>query len=154
MLSGYFSATLTTCIFIAVLLNLAHPRLKSASVFGAGILLVCVIMLPLVDIISDFDINDSLDKLINDMQYEQMGDDAIELAFERGIAEYVADEYGVSPDNVAVCVDGFDMGALTAERIYVTLSGRAALLDYKSIEDRLADEFTRGGECEVTLKIG
>ena len=154
MLSGYFSATLTTCIFIAVLLALAHPRLKSVSVFGAGILLVCVIMLPLVDIISDFDINDSLEGLINDMQYEGMSDDAIEIAFERGIAKYVADEYGVSPDNVAVYVDGFDMGALTAERIYVTLSGRAALLDYKSIEERLADEFTRGGECEVTLRIG
>ena len=83
-----------------------------------------------------------------------MSDSAIELAFEDGIAEYIADEYGVSRDNVAVFVDGFDMGSLTAERIYVTLSGRAALIDCKSVEKRLCDEFTRGGECEVTLKLG
>ena len=154
MLSGYFSAALTVSVFIAVALSLAHPRLKSVSVFGAGILTVCAIILPLVDIIVDFDVNNSLDGLINDMQYGDMSDSAIELAFEDGIAEYIADEYGVSRDNVAVFVDGFDMGSLTAERIYVTLSGRAALIDCKSVEKRLCDEFTRGGECEVTLKLG
>ena len=45
------------------------------------------------------------------------------------------------------------MERLRAERIYVTLSGRAVFLDYKKIEDEVRSEFTNGGECEVSLKI-
>ena len=154
MLNGYFSTALAACVFISVALGLAHPRMRSATALGAGVLIICVVLLPLVDIFSDFDINSTLDGLVNDMKYEDMSDGAIELAFEQGIAEAVAERYGTDRAHVSVAVDGFDMSALTAERIYVTLSGKAALLDYKSIEAWLVDEFTSGGECEVRIRLG
>ena len=154
MLSGYFSATLTTCIFIAVLLNLAHPRLKSASVFGAGILLVCVIMLPLVDIIEDFSIEEYLEEICDGVKYDDVSDSDIELAFEEGIALYVAEEYGVGREYVTVGVDGFDIESLRADRIYVTFSGTAIGVDYKKVEADLIKKFTDGGECEVSLRLG
>jgi hypothetical protein len=154
LLNGYFSTAITACVFISVALGLAHPRMRSVTALGAGVLIICVILLPLVDIFSDFDINSTLDGLVNDMKYEDMSDDAIELAFEQGIAEAVAERYGTDRAHVSVAVDGFDMSALTAERIYVTLSGKAALLDYKSIEAWLVDEFTNGGECEVRIRLG
>ena len=154
LLDGYFSITLATSILVSVAVSLAHPRLRGISSFAAGVLLISVILLPLVDIIKGFDIDKALGDIKFTIELDGASDDAIELAFEKGIAQYVAEEYGVSEDDVQVFVDGFDMSELVARRIYVTLSGRAALLDFRSIERLLADEFTRGGECEVTVKIG
>ena len=71
------------------------------------------------------------------MDYDGATDSSIELAFENGIAEYIAEEYAVDTSAVLVNVDGFDMASLRAERIYVTLSGEAILLDYKKIEKEL-----------------
>lgn len=154
MLSSYFSGVMTLCLFLAVGLGVAHPRFKSATNLGAGVLLICAIMLPLVDIIRDFDIDNSFEKMLEDIEYSGMTDSAIELAFEDGIAEYVSDRWGVDRDSIIVNVDGFDMESLSAERIYVTLGGKGVLVDYKRIEEALTEEFTRGGECEVSLNIG
>ncbi len=154
MLSGYFSTVITVCVFITVALGLSHPRFKGAVGFGAGILVICVVLLPLVDIFRDFDINEPLDGIIADMKQEGAADDAIELAFERGIAEYIAAEHDVDVGCVVVNADGFDMESLTAERIYVTLSGEAIYLDYKKIQNEISGRFTQGGECEVSLSVG
>jgi hypothetical protein len=43
---------------------------------------------------------------------------------------------------------------MRAERIYITLSGKAALADYKRIEKEVGKEFTKSGECEVSVKLG
>jgi hypothetical protein len=111
-------------------------------------------MLPLVDIIRDFDANDFYDKILDDVEFTGATDSSIELAFEEGIADYVSGRWGIDRDYVRVSVDGFDMESLTAERIYVTLSGKGLLVDYKRIEEALVPEFTRDGECEVSLDLG
>jgi hypothetical protein len=111
-------------------------------------------MLPLVDIIRDFDIDDSFEKMLDEFELDGMTDSAIEDAFEDGIAQYVSDRWGVDRECIVVNVDGFDMESLTAQRIYVTLAGMGALVDYKRIEEALIEKFTRDGECEVSLKIG
>ena len=153
MLREYFSEIIILMTFAAILLGIAHPKLKGATSYGIGFLIICVILLPLVDIIRDFDVNSLFDDAFGDIDYDAT-DSAIELAFEDGVAEYVAGEYGVLRECVSVNADGFDVSSLTAKRIYVTLSGSAALLDYKRIESDLEKEFTKGGECEVSLKIG
>lgn len=154
MLSQYFHGVFTLCTFIALALAVAHPRLRIASNFGAGILMICAILLPLVDIIRDFNAQNVVDDILGEFQYDGATDSSIELAFESGISEYVAQKHDVDADCVKVMVDGFDMESLKAKRIYVTLSGDAVRLDYKRIERELAAEFTLGGECEVSLKIG
>ena len=145
---------MTLCLFLAVGAGVAHPKFRSATNLGAGVLIICSIMLPLVDIIRDFDMDNSFEKMLDELEYSGMTDGAIELAFEDGIAEYVSDRWGVDRDFIIVNVDGFDMESLSAQRIYVTLGGMGALVDYKRIEEALIEKFTRGGECEVSLKIG
>jgi hypothetical protein len=142
------------CLFLAVAQGVAHPRFASITNFGAGVLVICAIMLPLVDIIRDFDANDFYDKILDDVEFTGATDSSIELAFEEGIADYVSGRWGIDRDYVRVSVDGFDMESLTAERIYVTLSGKGLLVDYKRIEEALVPEFTRDGECEVSLDLG
>ena len=142
------------CLFLAVAQGVAHPRFSAITSFGAGVLVICAIMLPLVDIIRDFDVNSSLDDILSGIEYGDATDSSIELAFEDGLAEYISVKWEIDREDVSVRVDGFDMESLTAERIYVTLGGKGLLVDYKRIEEALALEFTREGECEVSLDLG
>ena len=154
MLKVYFRDVMYLSAFIVLAVGISHPRLKRSTSFGAGVLLICVIMLPLVDIISEFDIDSALDGIIGDMDVDGMTDDALELAFEDGIEQYISEKYKVDKSCVIVFADGFDIESIRADRIYVSLSGRASFLDYKKIEEDIALNFTKEGECEVSLKIG
>lgn len=153
MLREYFKDALILCVFISVALAVAHPRFKKAVSFSAGILIVCIIMLPLVDIIRDLDIDATFYNFFADVDCDGATDSSIELAFEGGIAKYIAEKYAVNTDDILVNADGFDMGSLRADRIYVTLSGGAILLDYKRIEKEICERFTKGGECEVSINV-
>lgn len=154
MLKEYFEGLMVLITFMALALGVAHPRLRSVTTFSAGLMIICAILLPLVSIMRDISEKYSLDNLFEDIEYDNVTDDAIELAFEMGISAYVVDKYGVKSDDVVVMADGFDMESMKAQRIYITLSSKAALLDYKKIEEEIKKEFTSGGECEVSLKIG
>ena len=153
MLKEYFVGLLGISTFLAIALGVSHHKLKSVTIFSTGVLLICAILLPLVDITQNFDKKYDLDGILDEFEYDGVSDGAIEAAFESGIAEYVATSYGVSRESVSVQVDGFDMGMLKAQRIYVTLRNDALRLDYKRIAEELEREFTFAGECEVTLKI-
>ena len=145
---------MTLCLFLAVAQGVAHPRFAAITNFGAGVLVICAILLPIVDIIHSFDANDFYDKILNDIEYTGATDSSIELAFEEGVADYVSARWDIDREHARVSVDGFDMESLTAKRIYVTLSGKGLLADYKRIEEALVPEFTRDGECEVSLDLG
>lgn len=139
--------------FIALALGVAHPRLKSAASFGAGILLICAILLPLVDIINGYEEKFDMEEYMNTVENEG-GFNAVEAAFEAGIRQYITDKYGVDPGSVTVTSDGFDLERIRAERIYVTLSGDAVTVDIKRLRKDIEGEFTDGGECEVSVRIG
>ena len=154
MLKAYFKELIILVTFAALALGVSHPRLRNATSFSAGVLIICAILLPLVSIIRDINKKHSIDDMLSDVEYEDATDDALELVFEKSIATYIAEKYGVGSDDVLVMADGFDIGSMRAQRIYITLSSKAAFLDYKKIEEEIAKEFTQGGECEVSLKIG
>ena len=154
MLKEYFAGVLALCALVSVALGVAHPRLKKVVSFAAGILIISAIMLPLIDIIHSLGSDNVLGEILEGVDFEDKGDNAIEMAFEKGLAEHVALKYGVDVECVDVMVDGFDIECLRAERIYVTLTGKAALIDYKRLEAELSENFTLGGECEVSLNIG
>ena len=153
MLKTYCTDVLGVATFLAIGSAVAHQRFKTVTGFGVGIVMICVIFLPLVDIFADFDIYKEMESLIGDVEYD-VTDSAVEMAFEEGIREYVASEYSVCAECVGVTADGFDLEIMRAERIYVTLSGKGIYLDYKRIETDVSEKFTKGGECEVSLKLG
>ena len=154
MVKEYFEGVMVLLTFVSLAMGVSHPKLKNATTFSVGVLITCAIMLPLVSIIEDIDKKYSIDDLLSNIEYSDVADDTIELAFEEGIAIYIADKYSVNSEDVLVMADGFDIGVMKADRIYITLTSKAALLDYKKIEEEIAKEFTKGGECEVSLKIG
>ena len=153
MLDEYLEGMLFLSAIISLSLSIVHPRLRNVTSFAAGILTTCALLLPLVDIIRDIDINSVMQEYEIDIEYDK-SDEVIEQSFEDGIATYISEKYATDKDLVSVRADGFDMGSVRAQRIYVTLSGRAAMLDYKKIEEDVCRQFTNGGECEVSIKIG
>lgn len=153
MLDGYFIGTLTVILFAAVLLWVAHTSLKGVTALGMGAVIICAVLLPLVDIIRDIDVEDALENIFDGIDYDAT-DSAIELAFEDAVAQYIADEYGVSADCVNVRADGFDIATLTAQRVYITLTGEGVTVDYKRMEEEVISRFTAGGECEVSISFG
>ena len=153
MLKEYFIGVITLTLFVAVAFGVSHPRLRNAVSFGGGILLVCGILLPIVDILRDFEVDETLDGIFDGIDFDAT-DSAIELAFENGVAEHIASSYGIPCECVSVRADGFDIASLTAERIYVTLSGKGTLLDYKRIEKEVGAEFAPRGYCEVYISFG
>lgn len=153
MLKEYFSEVMIFAGLAALALGVAHPRLRSATSLGAGVLLICAILLPLVDIIKGYEVNFDMDEYINSAN-GNVNYNAVEEAFEDGIRRYIAESFGISQDSVTVEVDGFDLERIRAERIYVTLSGEGATLDYKKIEEMIEREFTDKGECEVSIRLG
>lgn len=153
MLKAYFGDVMYLSVFIALAVGISHPRLKRSISFGAGVLIICVILLPLVDIIKDIDIKIDAEDYLENIE-TNLSDDALEMAFEEGIREYISGEYKVDKDLITVMADDFDLECMRAERIYITLVGRAAMLDYKMIESVVEKEFTKEGECEVSLRLG
>ena len=153
MLRDSFIASVGALTFISLLMSIVHPKLRLITSFGAGALAICAVLLPLVDIIGGYDYDLSLDELLDNVDYNAT-DSAIEMAFEEGVAEYISSAYKVDKESVRVYADGFDIATLSAERIYVTLSGEAIRLDYKRIEAEVSERFTLSGECEVKLEIG
>lgn len=153
LLKEYATIALKLALFVGVALNLSHPRQERVMRISLGIILLSAIMLPFVDIINHNQLNFTLSTSPGSIDTE-MSDDMIEQAFEDGIQKYICASYDLDDSEVRVMADGFDFSSMTAERLYVTLSGRGVYIDYRSLADRLAQEFTRGGECRVELNIG
>ena len=153
MLKEYFNNALLGCITISIMLALSHSKMRSVTKTASGIMVICIVMLPLVDILVDFEWRSSYLEFMDGIDYET-SDSGIKASFESGIEDYIEDKYGLPSGSVAVKADGFSLEVLKAERIYVNLSGKGALLDYKRLELDLAEKFTRGGECEVSVDIG
>ena len=153
LLREYAVIALKLSLFISIALNLAHPKQEKAMRISLGVILLSVIMLPLVDIIVNNELELKLPEFSGEINTE-MSDDMIETAFEDGIREYICTSYDLPDTDVRVMADGFDLSSMTAKRLYVTLNGEGIYIDYRSLSDRLAKEFTRGGECRIELDIG
>ena len=140
------------CVIVAVATVVIHPKQMAVSRFALGLVLVCTIMLPIVDIIKENKTNlDNLPELV--VPESNVSEDVISAAMERGLKEYISEIVGVAPVGISVSVVGIDTSSMKAEEIYVTLPRECVYTDYRALETRLANEFTNGGVCEVELDI-
>lgn len=151
MLSEYIVSVIKIVAFGAVLLSISHTKMKKSTSLVMGIVIVSAIMLPLVDIMGDKGMDFPT---FDDYENPEIRDESIEVAFERGLREYISSTLDVEPSSVDVFVDEFEFSTMRAGRIYVTLSGKAIYADYRELESRIEKEFTNNGECEVKIIVG
>jgi hypothetical protein len=76
----------------------------------------------------------------------------VEEFFADGVALAVAEKFSLDRDDIRVSLRNFNIENMSAERIRLTLSGVAALADYKAVE-RYVNSLDIG-ECDVEIEIG
>jgi hypothetical protein len=141
----YLLSIITLAIIFDVLELFSAERYKGLTRAAMSLILVMAILSPLPSLVEK--IGGELDF----SEIEGSGEDIRLSAFGDGIREYISSEFDLDSDEVAVEIVGFDKEEMKCEKILITLSGRAALADYKRVE-RLIDELGLG-EAEVKIEI-
>ncbi|MBQ7387571.1 MAG: hypothetical protein IJW03_05355 [Clostridia bacterium] len=117
-----------------------------------AVLFIWISFVPLAkDVLSLGDIRlPSIDIDISDYteEYKNVAEDA----FSRGVKTLICDKFSLDGELVRVLVEGFDFESMSASRIRVILSGKAALASYKDIEKYIEDQGF--GECDAEIEIG
>lgn len=129
-----------------LLLHFSNEKFKDISQGALGLILILAILLPLPGIYK---------KISGELQFSSPeifeGDDICLSAFEEGIAQYLTDRWGLKREDVEVEAVGFLREEMRAEKILISLHGKAALSDYKRIEKELSELGL--GEVEVKIEI-
>lgn len=141
----YLLSIITLAIIFDVLELFSAERYKGLTRAAMSLILVMAILSPLPSLVEK--IGGELDF----SEIEGSGEDIRLSAFAEGVREYISSEFNLDSDEVAVEIVGFDQEEMKCEKILITLSGRAALADYKRVE-RLIDELGLG-EAEVKIEI-
>lgn len=141
----YLLSIITLAIIFDVLELFSAERYKGLTRAAMSLILVMAILSPLPSLV---------EKIGGELEFSEIegsGEDIRLSAFGDGIREYISSEFDLDSDEVAVEIVGFDKEEMKCEKILITLSGRAALADYKRVE-RLIDELGLG-EAEVKIEI-
>lgn len=151
-MSEYAVGVFLISAIVGMLSHLSYGGKSDISKLAFSVLMLYVVVAPLADTVKNTDFKSLFEvgyneEIITD-GYEVVAEDA----FVRGIESAVAEKFSLSKDNIRVRVVGFDFENMRAEKIRVTLSGRAALADYKAIEKYL--DGLNIGECRCEIEIG
>ena len=125
----YLWSITTLAISFDLLEIMAAERYKALTRAAVSLILIMAIITPLPSLIGkiqgdlDFSTGDSIE-----------GEDIRLASFEEGIAGYIASEFDLLREEVEVEAINFNSNVMKAEKILITLTGRAVLANYKSIE--------------------
>ena len=146
MMGEYLLSLISLAIVFDVLEYLSAEKYKGITRAALGLLLTVAVIAPIPGLIADIK-GDLVFSDVGDLQ----GDDIRLAAFSEGIASYIASEFDLSADDVSIEVIEFDPTEMRAEKILITLSGRAAIANYKQIESAV-DKLDLG-DAEVKIEI-
>ncbi len=142
----YLLLIIVLAAVLDLLLHFSNEKFKDISQGALGLILILAILLPLPGIYK---------KISGELQFSSPeiseGDDICLSAFEEGIAQYLSDRWGLKREDVEVEAVGFLREEMRAEKILISLHGKAALSDYKRIEKELSELGL--GEVEVKIEI-
>ena len=142
----YLLSITTLAIFFDLLELLSAERYKALTRAAVSLILIMAIITPLPSLIGN--IRGELDFSVGDAME---GEDIRLVSFEVGISRYIASEFDLSAEEVLVEAINFDPEEMRAEKILITLTGRAALANYKNIEKTVSR--LELGVAEVKIEI-
>lgn len=137
----YLSAAVGLCVF------LSHDALRGAVCSALGVIMVLALVLPLVRAVRDIA---SSGITLPDRSADSDGfAELTREAFEEGVAIAIRNEYGLPLTADGVSARGFSATDMLADGITVVLPAGSEWTDYREMRDFVAENFTRGGFCEV-----
>lgn len=146
MMGEYLLSITTLAISFDLLELLSAERYKALTRAAVSLILIMAIITPLPSLIGN--IRGELDFSVGDAME---GEDIRLVSFEVGISRYIASEFDLSAEEVLVEAINFDPEEMRAEKILITLTGRAALANYKNIEKTVSR--LELGVAEVKIEI-
>jgi hypothetical protein len=153
-LSDYLITVALISVTVGILDYLSYPsKMREAVRIFASVIIIYALITPVLTFVNRIPDNGNLgiqlpSELPNNGTYETVA----KQAFENGICKLLYTKYGIDDEDVSVSAQGFDVREMRAERIVVILSGRAALVDYRGVEEYISGLSL--GNCEVKIRIG
>ena len=142
---------LSSLVAFAELISYSGGSEKGEKLAISVILAYFVIsmLVPIIENVRDFDISEITESIDTPSggAYLEVGEEAFAL----GIKKLLYDKWGISENESAVAVIGFDFETMKAERIIITLLAGAFTSDFHEIEAYV--EKAGLGECEVKYAI-
>lgn len=151
-MNEYAVGVFAICLVGGLLIRLSYGSGDSSRI-AIAVITIYVIAAPAVDAIKNADFDSILGEIsISTVDYGGEYEEYALAAFENGIIDAVAGEFLLEKDEIDVIVSGFSFESMSADSVRVILSGRAAMSDYRGIENYLNK--LNIGECSVEIKIG
>ena len=152
-MTEYLVSLFAVAAVICVSGFVAYRGGSDASVkFALGVILIYTVLMPVTELFGEGELVFDGEYEFNPEDYTKDYEEVAKEAFCQGIKMAVCEKYSLSEGEVSLSTVGFSFNEMRAARIRITLSGAAALSDYKSIE-RYVCAMGRG-ECEVKIEIG
>ena len=148
----FLSTVFIISILSGILESLTHQSVKNSTRDLIGIVTFFLLLNPIRETFFGVDFSDMTLPTLPDSEISEEYSGYVREAFESGIAMAVADRFGLDESNIRVKVTGFDGQMMRAESIRISLSGVAALSDYRAIRDYINN--MKIGECTVETDIG
>ena len=148
----FLSTVFIISILSGILESLTHQSVKNSTRALIGIVTLFLLLNPIRETFLGVDFSDMTLPTLPDSEISEEYSGYVREAFESGIAMALADRFGLDESNIRVKVTGFDGQMMRAESIRISLSGVAALSDYRAIRDYINN--MKIGECTVETDIG
>jgi len=150
-LTEYIISAIAVSLIGAIALHLAHRELLPPVKMAVGLVLLSFVILPIGSFFRSLT-ELELPAFDSGEAFGGSFESATGDAFSLGIALALAEEFGVPAECFSVREEGFSYESLSAERVLVVMSGSAALLDYRRVEDYIEENLEVGDAvCEIEI---
>ena len=152
-ISGYMLLALGLSASLGLVSALSHPALSRETEMAVGVLCLFAMSFPVIAFISG---PPTLPALPEGGYTDVSGgiSEIGERAWLEGIEGYLSGKYSVSPEDITVLAEGFDLYTMRARYVRVSLSGAGMLANLHAMRDDILSSFVaEGGSCEVVINF-
>lgn len=155
---AYIASLAASAALVTLLTELSPSRFRSAVSVCLGMYLLFVTASPLLVLIDGGFFGEDFIPEYSTEQGEGGYSDTVGAATAEGVGRAVAEHFGLDAELIEVTLVGFDAYELTAERVYLKLTGRAAYIDFHAAE-RFVEEIIGGKngqrtKCTAEIALG
>ena len=150
---GYIFGCILISLIGGIALHISHTSLREPARISIGIATLLFVSAPFLYLLGGAYEIDLPSPNLSAIWGEEIFDSESKDAYIHGVRLALADKYNTDADCFIVTADGFELETLYVTRLSVTLTGRAALLDYRAVSEYLKNNLNIG-ECRVNVDIG
>lgn len=156
-MGDYLVSVVVMTAIVGFITYISYPGASERAMkVVSAILLIYTVAHPAVSLVKEISGGDFLSAIYDaDLSDTDMGNDTYieitENAFREGIKKEISSKYSISEENIEVHVFDIDFESMTAGKIKIILKGKAALADWRGMEQYINS--LKLGRCEVIADL-